>query len=65
MAGQHIAKTQQWPVSIQLKQAGQQKASWPVSINHFFAEHQLTLLKGRSQHVDPHLHISHLLLGNA
>jgi hypothetical protein len=44
MAGQHIAKTQQWPVSIQIKRAGQQKASWPVSILHFLAEHQLTLL---------------------
>ena len=32
MAGQHIAKTQKRPVSIQLKKAGQQKASWPVSI---------------------------------
>jgi hypothetical protein len=32
MAGQHIAKTQKGPVSIQLKKAGQQKASWPVSI---------------------------------
>ena len=53
MAGQHIAKTQTWPVSIQLKKAGQQKASWPVSIKHFFAKHQLTLLLGRSQHVDP------------
>ena len=53
MAGQHIAKTQTWPVSIQLKKASQQKASWPVSIKHFFAKHQLTLLQGRSQHVDP------------
>ena len=53
MAGQHIAKTQKWPVSIQLKKVGQQKASWPVSIKHFFAKHQLTLLLGRSQHVDP------------
>ena len=44
MAGQHIAKTQTWPVSIQLKKAGQQNASWPVSIKHFLAEHQLTLL---------------------
>ena len=53
MVGQHIAKTQKWPVSIQLKKAGQEKASWPVSIKHFFAKHQLTLLLGRSQHVDP------------
>ena len=55
MAGQHIAKTQKWPVSIQLKKAGQQKASWPVSIKYFFAKYQLTILKGRSQHVDPNL----------
>ena len=60
MAGQHIAKTQQWPVSILQKKVGQQKASWPVSIQqkmdgqqkasrpvsilHLHAEHQLTLL---------------------
>ena len=44
MAGQHIAKTQKWPVSIHLKKVGQQKACWPVSIKHFFAKHQLTLL---------------------
>ena len=53
MAGQQIAKTQQWSVSIEQKKVGQQKASWPVSIKHFFAKHQLTLLLGRSQHVDP------------
>ena len=53
MAGQQIAKTQQWSVSIEQKKVGQQKASWPVSIQHLHAEHQLTLLKGRSQHVDP------------
>ena len=31
MAGQLIAKTQTWPVRIQLKKAGQQKASWPAA----------------------------------
>ena len=44
VVGQHIAKTQQWPVGIQQKKASQQKASWPVSILHLHAEHQLTLL---------------------
>ena len=47
MAGQHIAKTQKWPVSIHLKKAGQQKACGPVSIKQFFAKHQLTELHAK------------------